>query len=234
MKQQIILGAIAVFSTVLVPSHLWAQGEELRIKSTLDFELTGTGSSKNWRKADWVNLPQRSDDGATYQTDAKLLYSQKGIYCLFRCEDNTITSTLREDFSDLFTEDVVEIFFWPNEEMSVYFEYELSPYNYELPIIVPNDNGTFLGWRPWNYEGDRLTRRKANISTTAGDKTWTVEFFIPYDLLKPLVNAPPAKSSKWRMNMYRLDYDKGKSRWEWQPIRTNFHDYERFGVIVFD
>ncbi|MDA0196883.1 MAG: carbohydrate-binding family 9-like protein [Bacteroidetes bacterium] len=234
MKQQIIPGVIALLSCVSIVLDLSAQGDELRIKSTPDFELTGTGGSSNWASTDWVSLPQRGGDGTTYQTDAKLLYSQKGIYCLFRCEDQIITSTLREDFSNLFTEDVVEIFFWPNESMPVYFEYELSPYNYELPIIVPNDNGTFLGWRPWNYEGERLTRRKANISELDGDKTWTVEFFIPYDLLRPLVNEPPEKGSKWRMNMYRLDYDKGQARWTWQPIRKTFHDYERYGTMIFD
>ena len=58
-------------------------------------------------------------------------------------------------FADLWTEDVVEIFFWPDEEMPVYFEYELSPRNYELPILVPNKAGSFLGWRPWKYEGER-------------------------------------------------------------------------------
>jgi hypothetical protein len=63
---------------------------------------------------------------------------------------------------------------------------------------------------------------------------WIAEFFIPYALLKPLRNVPPEKGNKWRMNMYRIDYDKQYSSWTWQPIEKNFHDYEKFGVMIFD
>ena len=41
------------------------------------------------------------------------------------------------DFLDLYNEDVVEVFLWPDESFPVYFEYEVSPLNYELPIIIP-------------------------------------------------------------------------------------------------
>jgi hypothetical protein len=60
------------------------------------------------------------------------------------------------------------------------------------------------------------------------------EFFIPFDLLKPLNNVPPQKGTQWRMNMYRIDYDKGTSSWSWQPTRVNFHDIESFGTLLFD
>ena len=54
MKQQIILNAIVVLLTVLNSTSISAQDDELRIKSTVDFELTGSGSSSNWNKAKWV------------------------------------------------------------------------------------------------------------------------------------------------------------------------------------
>ncbi len=60
------------------------------------------------------------------------------------------------------------------------------------------------------------------------------EFFIPYALMKPLGNVPPTKGDKWRVNMYRLDYDNGNTRWTWQPIQKNFHDYKSFGTMIFD
>lgn len=210
------------------------RNNELNIVRSQDFELTGNGSSQLWKQAKWVELPQRMSEGKSYKTVAKLMYSNSGIYCLFQCEDEKITSTLTEDFADLWTEDVVEIFFWPDESLPVYFEYELSPRNYELPIMVPNRDGYFFGWRPWKYEGDKLTRHKTSISEKADDSTWIAEFFIPYTLLKPLVDGAPESGTKWRMNMYRLDYDNGQSRWAWQTIRTNFHDYESYGTMVFE
>jgi hypothetical protein len=60
---------------------------------------------------------------------------------------------MQGDFLDLWNEDVVEAFFWTDESNPIYFEYELSPLNYELPILVPNNKGKFLGWLPWHYEG---------------------------------------------------------------------------------
>jgi len=170
-----------------------------------------------------------------YKTKMKILYSETGIYCLYQCEDKIITSTIKADFEDIFNEDVVEAFFWPEESSIIYFEYELSPYNYELPILVPNYNGKFLGWRPWHYEGNKKTRHAATINKE-GDKvvSWTAEFFIPYKLMEPLQNMPPKKGMKWRANFYRIDYDKGSTYWSWRPTRKNFHDYESFGTIIFD
>jgi len=41
------------------------------------------------------------------------------------------------------------------------------------------------------------------------------------------------KGTRWRANFYRIDYDNNVSEWSWQPTRTNFHDYERFGTLLF-
>jgi hypothetical protein len=209
-----------------------------RVKKTQDFQFTGNGSANNWKSVEWIPMPQRKGTGVTYQTQVKLLYSDTGVYCLFRCEDNKLTATLKEDFANLYTEDVVEAFFWTDEKTAIYFEYELSPLNYELPILVPNYGGTFFGWRPWHYEGDRKTRHATSISgqTKESNKitAWTAEFFIPFALLKPLLNVPPQKGTHWRANFYRLDYDSGVTSWSWQPTRQNFHDYEKFGTIIFD
>lgn len=205
------------------------------VKKTPDFTFSGNGASPEWTKTDWLELSRRKNDQVAYQTAVKLLYSETGIYCLFRCEDQTITATMKEDFLDLWNEDVVEAFFWPDRSFPVYFEYELSPLNYELPILVPNHKGNFLGWRPWHYEGDRKTRHATHVHKNGGDiQSWTAEFFIPFVLLKPLPNSIPQKGSRWRANFYRVDYDQGSTTWSWAPVRTNFHDYERFGVLVFE
>ena len=56
-----------------------------------------------------------------------------------------------------------------------------------------------------------------------------------YTLLHPLPNVPPGPGTRWRANFYRMDYDDGKhSRWHWAPTEVNFHEYERFGVIMFE
>lgn len=223
---------LAVFLFGVVPSISFSQGtvnSEMKVKSTKDFEIRGDSTGVPWKQATWVILPQRGGD-TKYQTRLKLLYSSTGVYCLFYCEDEKITSTLKEDFSDLYLEDVVEAFFWTDEKTPLYFEYELSPNNFELPILIPNHDGDFLGWLPWHYEGDRKTRH----ATTVTAKSWTAEFFIPYKLLKPLAQVPPVKGTRWRCNFYRLDYDRGISKWSWQLTNGNFHEFEKFGTVIFD
>jgi hypothetical protein len=209
----------------------------LLVVKTSDFAVSGEGSNLWWENAKWVKLTN-AGKGVNYQTLFKIMYSDSGIYCLFKCEDSKITASLKGDFLDLFNEDVVEAFFWTDESVPIYFEYELSPLNYELPILIPNLNGTFLGWRPWHYEANRKTRHAAHISLDKinGNRVtgWTAEFFIPFTLLKPLANVPAKKGTSWRANFYRIDYDSGSTDWYWQAVQKTFHEFRKFGTITFD
>jgi hypothetical protein len=169
-----------------------------------------------------------------------MLYSSTGVYVLFDATDQTLTSTMSEDFLDLWKEDVFECFFWTDENHSVYFEYEISPLGYELPILVPNFNGRFLGWRPWNYEDDRRIEKK--VSATDGQNEsmakvsgWRAEVMIPFQLLRPLSNVPAKSGTKWRANFYRVDHDTPPSTsWDWARVGSSFHDFKNFGTLIFE
>lgn len=214
---------------------------KLIIKKTNDFEITGEGDANAWQLADWIDLPQRQGKNDGWKTQAKILYSDKGLYFLMRGDDKKLTATLEEDFTNLYDEDVMEVFIWPDENHPVYFEYEISPLNYELPIMVPNLDGKFMGWLPWHYEGEKRTIHATSIQ--GGEKQsgasvdgWTAEFFIPYELLKPLQNIPPQKGTEWRINLYRIDYDEEVYKtWQWQHATSgSFHEYKIYGTAVFD
>jgi hypothetical protein len=144
-----------------------------------------------------------------------------------------------QDFLNLWEEDVFEVFLWTDERFPVYFEYEISPLGYELPILIPNFDGEFLGWRPWRYEGERRTRKAT--ATVEGPKEpgasvkgWTAEVFVPYALLEPLQNVPPKAGTRWRANFYRVDHDDGsKTAWDWARVGPSFHEFEAFGTLLF-
>lgn len=142
------------------------------------------------------------------------------------------------DFMHLWNEDVVEVFLWTNERFPVYFEYELSPLNYELPILVSNEHGDIVRWIPFLYNKDRMASHATVIlgKKISGSKIkgWMAEFYIPYKLLRPLTNIQPKPGSRWRINLYRKDYDKGVSDWSWQAIDTSSHEYKKFGILLFD
>jgi hypothetical protein len=212
---------------------------QLSVKLTADFEVTGTGENSSWAGAEWVPLRRRQSDGHPYDSRFKMLYSTSGLYFLMEGTDRKLTATMTEDFMDLWNEDVFEVFLWTDERYPVYLEYEISPLNHELPILIPNFGGRFLGWRPWHYDGDRRTRKAT--STIGGPKEsqasiqgWRAEVFIPYSLLRPLQNVPPKPGTRWRANFYRMDHDDGRhTQWEWASVGPSFHEYEKFGDLLF-
>jgi len=211
-----------------------------RVAQTADFDVDGTGSAPAWSKAAWQPLTPRTAGTSPAPTRFKMLYSAAGLYILMDGEDRTLTATFKEDFLDLWTEDVFECFLWPDERYPVYFEYEISPLGFELPILVPNLGGQFYGWRPWHYEGGRKTQKAVSVRGApavpgAAITGWSAEVFVPFDLLKPLSNVPPQSGTRWRANVYRMDYDGGRTAsWNWAPVRGTFHQPDRFGILVFD
>jgi hypothetical protein len=156
--------------------------------------------------------------------------------------DRKVTATLEEDFADLWHEDVFEFFLWPDEKETLYFEYEISPLGRELVLLVPNLDHKQMGWRPWHFEGARKIRKAVSISGKGGKAKsgaiidgWTAEVFVPYELLKPLRNVPPQPGARWRANFYRCDYDNNQeTSWSWAPVGSSFHEYEKFGTLLFE
>ncbi len=216
-----------------------AELPSLEVHVTEDFELSGAGTHSAWNQAEWVQLNKRPGGRLDYSARIKTLYSTAGLYLLFDGTDNRLTATLQEDFRDLWTEDVFEVFLWPDERAEIYFEYEISPLAYELPLLVPNVDDSFLGWRPWRYEGPRRVRKetaaiggnKAALATVSG---WRAEVFIPFELLRPLGNNPPVAGARWRANFYRLDYDERPvTGWNWARVGASFHEPHNFGILIF-
>jgi len=214
---------------------------ETTVKNSTDFEITGEGSSPEWDNTDWLALTRVSAGTSGYLSRVKALRSETGLYFLFDSADRKLTCTMTEDYDDIYKEDVVEVFLWPDESQPLYFEYEISPLGVQLPILIANHKGGFMGWRPWHYEEDRIIRAATAVrgglkGPMAEAEGWTAEFFIPFALLKGLANVPPAPGSRWRANMYRIDYDEAPTtHWAWSPATgPNFHNYPGFGTLVFE
>jgi hypothetical protein len=212
----------------------------MKVKATDDFEIDGKGSAKAWESVPWTPLSLRPGSHHDYKTQVKMLYSKTGLYLLMDGTDSKLTAKLDKDFEHLWTEDVYEAFFWTDEKHPLYFEYEISPLGYELPILVPNHDGKIMGWLPWMYEGGRKTKKAVHIvdgkaQTGADIKGWRAEIFFPYELLRPLPNVPPKPGTHWRGNFYRMDYDGGtRSQWDWARVGESFHEYQKYGTLVFE
>lgn len=216
----------------------------LTVKKTTDFKVNGEGSASNWSAANWFDItvqkgPGQASPGTQFPTKVKILYSDKGIYFLFDCTDKRLTATIMEDFGTLFKEDVVEVFLWPDTAVPIYLEYEVSPLNYELVILVPNLNGKAQGWKPWFY--DERNKVQHETSAQGGQKKsmgavegWKAEFFIPFNLMNPIVQSPPKSGTKWKGNFYRIDYDLETAYYSWQKTSGSFHDFKKYGTLIFE
>ncbi len=217
---------------------------EITIKKTTDFKVNGKGNSPQWEQTEWFGIfpqkgPKQAIAGTNHPTRVKVLYSETGIYCLYDCQDETLTSSIKKDFGRLFTEDVVEFFLWPNTDYPIYLEYELSPRNKELLILVPNIGGAGMGWRPWLYEKDRKVQHETSVTggkrkNKAKITNWKAEFFIPYAVMSPIVKKAPPSGTHWRANFYRIDYDQEPTYYTWAKTSGSFHEYEKFGIIAFE
>ena len=204
VKNRALLASIVV---VLVGAilPLWAQppadvgqgkppDKVLRVPRTDDFEVNGRGDAPAWEKARWEPLHARSADGRGHQTRVKVLYSATGLYVLMDAADRAITATMKEDFLDLWKEDVFEFFLWPDERYPVYFEYEISPLGFELPILIPNFDGKFLGWRPGTTKGPEKPARPPR--SPAGRSSRAPR--CPAG--RPRSSSPTTCSTRWRMS----------------------------------
>jgi hypothetical protein len=146
---------------------------------------------------------------------------------------------MQGDFLDLWNEDVVEIFLQPDESTPAYLEYEISPLDYELPIIIYNEKGKLNSWQPFHYGKDRKTRHATTVQdgekkSNALVNSWMTEVFIPYKLMKPVLDKPPSSGTHWKGNLYRIDYDNEEGLWSWQLTSGNFHEYDKFGSFQFE
>jgi Carbohydrate-binding family 9 len=240
MKFSIVLSGIiffqSVFSNKVAANNI---DSPLLVRRCADFSITGNGSNAEWQKAPWVALTKIDSGGKEDKTQFKIMYSSKGIYVLFKGDDEKITSKFLHDGDDLFDADVFEVFFHPVPSTPIYFEYEVSPLSKELVLLITNKNGNFSAWLPW-YKVEKRVKKKVIITggkmkNNSPSTSWSAELFFPYQLVDPLVAASPASGTKWNANFCRLDYDSGKMiKFSWSPVKVAFHEFERYRSIQFE
>jgi hypothetical protein len=222
------------------------------VPKVIDFSLGEAGGAPQWKQTEWTQIPQRNITERMSRniapgpaetvgqenlfTKVKVLYSNTGLYFLFRCEDRVLQATMSEDFKELWWEDVVEIFLWPDESKGVYYEYQISPLNY---IRFTKHNRDFNRSNFLKFKNE--SRKYHDTSVEGGGKKsgssisgWTAEIFIPYDALEEGQHIRPEPGSIWRANLYRFDYDTGdRAHWEWAPVHGRNHRVDLFGMFHF-
>lgn len=218
--------------------------DPLIIRKCEDFKLTGKGDDKAWLHTPWSPLTKLDHGGGEYESKFKMMFSPTGIYVLFSGQDDKITTRDYKDFDNIFDGDVFEVFFHPNPEVRVYFEYEVNQLDKELILMISDIEGHgYRPWIPWHYNSNKERTILKRVDVIGGEKkvsgairSWTAEIFFPYGILGLLPDVAPKSGSIWHANFCRLDYDTGKMiKWSWTPlVKDSFHELEAFRSIKFE
>lgn len=206
-------------------------------RATRPMRLDGTLTDPEWDRAEPIKLV-RVESGLTprYATTARLLWDDDHLYIAFVCEDPDIWGTIHERDGNLYKEEVVEVFIDTDSNGTDYYEFEVSPHNVLLDLLIEWRDGKMRGDRTWDCEGWRTAVR---VEGTLDDRTdtdtrWTVEMAIPWKSLAKLPHTPPQPGDRLRINLYRIDRAADGDEYSaWSPTGAiNYHRPQRFGQLV--
>lgn len=227
-------------------------------------KIDGDLDEPAWQKCPSMT-PFRLTDGmlpASTSTTAKMLWDDDYLYVAVKCEDHDIIATRKERDSDLWEEDVVELFVVVPNSPKHFVEFEISPRGTMMDIF---------NLRPYvgtiNWDSKRWTC-KVRVEGSIDDRTdkdqgYQIEMKIPLldFYVQPflpsrakekekerqsrkvkLANAPkfafdlrPEPGDVWTANLFRIDCSRSFNEYQcWSPtIVEGFHTISRFGKLVF-
>ena len=153
--------------------------------------------------------------------------------------DLDIQATFTNRDSNFWDEEVVEFFVAP-KDLKRYFELQWNPLGGVFDAIIQNDldekgvSTAFHG--DWTYTAKGMSsavKVKGTVNDSSDkDQYWQVEVRLPFADLR---EEAPKPGTVWRANFYRMDYDDGKkTSWDWARVGTSFHEFKKFGTLVFE
>lgn len=169
---------------------------------------------------------------ATDQTSVRLVYDDEALYVRFDCDDRDIWGEATERDSQIFDEEVVELFIAPGAGTPVdYYEFEVSPLGTLLDLSVHSPEGdrrSMSGSFDWDCPGLRWHAERYDA-----DNHWRAYLVVPWQS----VGAPGSLPTTWRANFYRIERPRGQEAEfsAWSPTMTDPADYHRpayFGTLT--
>jgi len=206
--------------------------------------VDGNSAKKQWISASELKISNWPwHDHSKYPTpeaSVKCIYSDKGIYMLFKVKERFIQAKFAEYQEAVWQDSCVEFFAAPDS--SGYF-------NFEISCI-----GTLL--LHWNQHGKEHTPvppayiKNIKIISSLGNKAieyaticpvdgYSVECFFPFSVFtKYLLMELPKSGTSWRANFFKCGDKTPEPSWgSWFPVNKpepSFHHPEYFGEIRFE
>lgn len=280
MRLTIVICALA-FSACLSSGVTEAQQsayEQWRYMSTIEpehyvsrraagaIDIDGRIDEAAWQLAPWSDYFQDIEGEKKpvprLRTRIKMLWDDYYFYIAAELEEPHVWGTLVFRDQIMFHENDFEIFIDPNSDNHEYYEIEISPMNavWDLFLGKPyRDGGPAV--QTWLLEG---IKTGIHVNGTINDprdtdKSWTIEFALPWDSLKEYAHrpSPPADGDIWRINFSRVEWEHEiitsehttpdisgnaykvkdgvrENNWVWSPQGViNMHAPEKWGYVMF-
>jgi hypothetical protein len=206
-----------------------------------EITIDGRGNEEAWKHAqviDGFRVPWQNRDART-ATKARLLWDDDNLYFLAEMEDADLYADVKEDNGMLWTNDVFELFFKPDDKQLGYYELQANPAGAILNMYLPSrGSGAYQRWKV----GQKFDRTvKVQLDGTLNDfgdrdRGWTAEGRFGWSGFKHTGGAPKP-GDVWRYSLCRYDYSVAFERHELattSPITNgDFHAYEQFGRLRF-
>jgi hypothetical protein len=185
-----------------------------------------------WQEA--VQLLRAEDGGIpNHPTKMRSLWNEEFLGIYFYAIDPDIWGTYTKANDPIYKEEVVEAFLAPNpDDLTHYFELELSPRNVPFAARITNQNKLQVdfSWQP-QWRTDVVVKGTLDNRKDI-DQYWLAQMLLPVaDLCQGI---EPGHS--WRANFYRIDLTPTPEHSALSPVLTspaNFHTPQRFGHLLF-
>lgn len=205
--------------------------------------IDGNWNKPEWEKAETCKLDYCMGEALEFTptVEFKMMYDSLNVFIIFKVTDKYVRCVTSETNGPVYEDTCVEFFFAPDENAPLkYFNLEtncggtaLMFYNLiprkDYKIVNPDDIG--------KIEIAHSMPKIVDPEITE-PVTWTVEYRIPYDLLKKYaIVSQPHPGVIWKGNFYKIgDKTSNPHYLTWSLIdqkEPDFHLPTFFGTLVF-
>jgi hypothetical protein len=197
-------------------------------------------------EAAWSNAPviQLRHTGTTELPDkpttVRCLWDDQYLYVAFHTEDTDIWATMKTPETELWNEEVVEVFIDADSDERGYAELQVNPLGVPVDLWILHDTEReyHQGLMEYDCKGFQYAVSVAGTvdNRQDTDEYWETELAIPFADLVTAPNIPPKPGDTWRINFYRLERPADPEDLiplAWSPCFAWNHTPKRFGTIVF-
>ncbi|OGV32480.1 MAG: hypothetical protein A2020_02190 [Lentisphaerae bacterium GWF2_45_14] len=179
----------------------------------------------------WENTPEisgfcfyKDESPAKNQTTAKILAGKESLYIGIKCDEPAIDK-LKSSYSGNGGKEI-----WSNDEIEIFFD-SRSKDRVLNQFVVGAGGGRWMGWGEQAVQPGAASYDKWEAKTEKGKGFWTAEIKIPYTTLAWEKAPENGTTTAFNISRQRLAQEKELSCWS--PVRGNFHEKDRYGVLAF-